>query len=176
MDIPVTPAPIASPRLPVRDSRRGVLSTVRALLAGLCLVAIGLIGVPATVLAQQSDDPQAAPPVYTPDARTLDRVQSGVEADTPVTLDTDRLTFYLSVTESRPTFADYLRGTGKWFEISPIEPPSGALSSRGLAGGAGIDLLSIFRSMNRALEERKARQIRRQIDSELDAIQGRRTR
>ena len=113
---------------------------------------------------------------YRDPERVKRALEAKVEADTPVTLDTDRLTFYLSVTESRPTFADYLRGTGKWFEISPIEPPSGALSSRGLAGGAGIDLLSIFRSMNRALEERKARQIRRQIDSELDAIQGRRTR
>ncbi len=153
------------------------------MLRGFCLVAGLILATPWALLAQDTSEETQdaseetpAPPTYVPDARTLTRIQSVLDADSPAQLRIDGLTFYLSVTETRPTFADYLRGTGKWFEISPIEPPSNARYRSGLPAGAGIDLLSIFRSMNRALDERKARQIRRQIDRELDAIDGIRSR
>lgn len=145
------------------------------MLRRLCLVA-GLTVVPCVALAQEPGEEPDVPPTYVPDARTLTRIQSILDADSPVRVRLDGLTFYLSITETRPTFADYLRGTGKWFEISPIEAPSNNRYGSRLPAGAGIDLLSIFRSMNRALDERKARQIRQQIDRELEAIDGARSR
>lgn len=146
------------------------------MLRGLCLVAGLTLATPCVSLAQgavqEASEETPAPPTYVPDTRTLTRIQSVLDADSPTGLRIDGLTFYLSITETRPTFADYLRGTGKWFEISPIEAPSNNRYGSRLPAGAGIDLLSVFRSMNRALDERKARQIRQQIDRELNAIQG----
>lgn len=120
--------------------------------------------------APQADDEGSLPPIYTPDTRTLARIQSVLDAESPTRVRVDGLTFFLSVSETRPTFTDYLRGTGKWFEISPIEASSGNRYGTRLPAGTGIDLLSVFRNMNRALEERKARQIRQQIDRQLEAI------
>lgn len=173
VDMPASPQHTARIRVNVRRAAAGVLSSVCPWLRQVGL-AVVLLAVPTSALAQasggQADDEGSPPPTYTPDARTLARIQSVLDAESPVRVRVDGLTFFLSVSETRPTFTDYLRGTGRWFEISPIEPPSGNRYDSRLPAGSGVDLLSIFRSMNRALEERKARQIRQQIDRELDAI------
>lgn len=137
----------------------------RVLAVGLALV---LPCVAATASAQSPEDGSPAPRVVS-DA-TLARIRQALDSEPGLTIDQDALRFYMQISAKPPTFADYLKASGAWFEISQTSAPTR------LGGGArapavgGIDLLSLFGRAGKAIQDRKARQIREQIDRELRAL------
>jgi hypothetical protein len=106
------------------------------------------------------------------DAASLNRIRTALDTPPVLALPTDPLRFYQQITATRPTWADYMRGSGRWFEITPISAPSRTGLSRGIPAGSGIDLSGLFRRVEKALNERTVRQIRQQIDRELEMIEG----
>ncbi|MCC7044650.1 MAG: hypothetical protein IT183_12365 [Acidobacteria bacterium] len=114
--------------------------------------------------------PTAAPPVVS--EATLARIRAALASEPAVTLDEDALRFYVQITAKPLTFADYLKGSGGWFEVTPTAVPTRLPGGARLPPAGGIDLLSLFRRANRAVQDRKVRQIRERIDQELEALDG----
>ena len=112
--------------------------------------------------------PTGAPPVVS-DA-TLARIRAALASEPAVTLDEDALRFYVQITAKPPTFADYLKGSDGWFDITPTAAQTRLPGGARLPPAGGVDLLSLFRRVNRAAQDRKVRQIREQIDQELEAL------
>lgn len=106
------------------------------------------------------------------DSASLKRIRTALDTPPVLALPTDPLRFYQQITATRPTWADYMRGSGRWFEITAISAPSRNGLSRGIPAGSGIDLSALFRRVEKALNERTVRQIRQQIDRELEVIAG----
>jgi hypothetical protein len=110
-------------------------------------------------------------PAFKADPATLERIRAALEDDPVLTITDDALRFYLQVTATKPTFADYLKGSGRWFEITTTGPPSSNRNGSRLPAGGGIDLGALFGRWERALNARTLRSIRQQIDRELDALE-----
>lgn len=101
----------------------------------------------------------------------LERIRDALADDPALTITDDTLRFYLQVTAPRPTFADYLKGSGRWFDITTTGPPSNNRNGSRLPAGGGLDLGALFGRWERALNARTLRRIREQIDRELDALE-----
>ena len=142
------------------------------LAAGLWLGLV-CVGVPAAAQDPASDP--SAPPVVTVDPTSLSRIREALQTESKLAPSADFLRFYDEVTVTKPTFADYLQGSGPWFAITTTGPPSSNRSgSRPLPGG-GIDLGALFGRWEKALDARKVRQIQEQIDRELESIEATKT-
>jgi hypothetical protein len=148
------------------DARRG---------ARVLTLVLALLGMTQTALAQDTAAaaPPAAPSVVS--ASTLARIKAAVASEPAVTLDDDALRFYVQITATPMTFADYLRGSGAWFEVAPTSAPARLPGGARAPPAGGLDLLSLFRRANKAVQDRKARQIRAQIDRELEALEAAKT-
>jgi hypothetical protein len=145
------------------------MGIARGRLAPTCVVAL-LCVVPGASAQEAPPGPPTATPPIVSDA-TLARIKAALASEPAVTLDEDALRFYVQITATPLTFADYLKGSGAWFDITPTAAPTHLPGGARVPPAGGIDLLSLLRRANRAAQERRARQIREQIDRELDALE-----
>lgn len=153
-----------------------VLPTVPATIARRWLTAgltVGLVCLAGPARSQDTPEPfpVAPAPAFKPDPATLERIRKGLTSESILGINKDPLRFYLQVTATKPTFADYLKGSGRWFEISATAPPSSNGQGSRLPAGTGIDLGALFGRLERSLTARTIRNIREQIDRELEAIE-----
>lgn len=125
----------------------------------------------ATASAQETpaSGPANVPPVVS--GTTLARIRAALASEPAVTLDQDALRFYVQVTAKPLTFADYLKGSGAWFEITQTSAPNRVTGGARLPPAGSIDLLALFRRANKAREERNVRKIRERIGQELEALE-----
>jgi hypothetical protein len=146
-----------------------VISLQPAVLAALCLIsdpsaASGGSAAPEPAAAQAPVPPQEqpAPPV------SLDRIREGVARTPALRLDSKPPTpTFRTTTEGRALmlpFHDYLR---QKLELTPLQRQSQEWASR----CCGIDLGRLFNGLEKALERRKARQVREQIGRELAELE-----
>jgi hypothetical protein len=118
-------------------------------------------------LSAQDAPAVAPPPIFKPDARTLDRIRTALDREPALARPPEGLRFYLEINTVQRTWQDYMASARGAFAITPITPPADRPGGTTLGG---VDLLSIFRRVNQARRDREARQIRERIDRELRAL------
>jgi hypothetical protein len=134
-------------------------------LSPVVLAALGLfvsgVGLPAAVepqAARPSQEQAGASPV------SLERIREGVARTPALKLDQNEPTpTFRTTTEGRTLmlpFHEYLR---KELELTPLQRQSADWASR----CCGIDLGHVFKSVEKAWDRRKARQLRERISREL---------
>lgn len=153
-------------RRPKRLSRVPVagLRQMRAALPTLGLLCI------AHVSSAQGAVP-AAEPTFIADPRTLARIEAALERSPLVEPRTEGRRFFLEVIGRPRTWQEYMAGSQGLFAITPIRPASDRPGGNALGGGAGLDLLGMFRGVGRSMREREARGIRERIDRELRTLE-----
>jgi hypothetical protein len=125
----------------------------------------------AAVSAQSPQDGVETPARPIVSDATLARIRKALESEPVLTVDQDALRFYVQISATRMTFADYLKGAGAWFEITGVSAPTRITGGARVPPAGGIDLGALFGRANRAVQDRKARQIRERIEQELRALE-----
>jgi hypothetical protein len=134
------------------------------------ILTLGLLSVATLSPAQERETPPPDP-VFVADSRTLARIQEALDREPVVGASAAGRRFYLEIVGRPPTWQEYMAGSHGLLAITPTTPPGDRPGGGALGGGAGIDLLGIFRSVGRAMRERETRQIRERIDRELRALE-----
>ena len=134
------------------------------------------LGVPGAAAAQDPAAAQAAPAAQdqeeTPPV-SLDRIREGIARTPALPLDLQpRAPMFRTTTEARALMVPFQEHLRQQLELTPLQRQSRDWASR----CCGIDVGRLFNGIGKALERRKARQVREQIARELGDLEAGRAR
>jgi hypothetical protein len=122
---------------------------------------------PAAAPAASTAQEQEAPPV------SLDRIREGVARTPALKLDRTLPTpTFRTTTEGRALMLPFQEHLRQQLELTPLQRQSRDWASR----CCGIDVGRLFNGIGKALDRRKARQVREQIERELAELEAARPR
>ena len=128
-----------------------------------------------TAVPQEPAAPQAASTAREPEAPpvSLDRIREGVARTPALKLDrTLPAPTFRTTTEGRALMLPFQEHLRQQLELTPLQRQSRDWASR----CCGIDVGRLFSGFGKALDRRKARQVREQIERELAELETARTR